>query len=427
MPEFPRVLKLLLPILAIALLFPNAGLAADPPKALVCVSADHGELKFLLRGVDGETPGRARAGGRHKAEMTLAGRGPDFQSPRTVHRIESEFLFALCNPGSEKALKREVETMGLGWRLSYQRRGFVTFKSDAPFTLDALAVDLALARRCCLSLGKSATREEATKRVAAAAKIHHARFFERKLQGVPCVGRPKTGELVGTVVELGPDEFWSGLHRHTPLLSPDPAGDSGIEMPGESPSRAWLKLEEATRFFDLEFGPGEIAVEVGCAPGGVVLALLRRGVSVVGVDPAKMAEVVLASAIANRQDAPAGRPWFFHSRKPAALASKRDLGHGVSWFMSDMNQSPEVVLKECARFGRMCPDIRGVLITLKLTDLLQIEEKPRWFAALAALGFTTIRLQQLAVHHKELALLATREVAKGAETSSRQRPKKHAG
>ena len=141
--------------------------------------------------------------------------------------IESEFVFALCNPGSEKALKREVETMALGWRLSNQRRGFVTFKSDAPFTLDSLAADLALARRCCLSLGKSATREEAVERVGAATTIHHARFADRKLQGVP---------------------------------------------------------------------------------GGVVLALLLRGVSVVGVDPVKMAEVVLASAIDNRQQAPKDRP-----------------------------------------------------------------------------------------------------------------------
>jgi 23S rRNA (cytidine2498-2'-O)-methyltransferase len=347
-------------------------------------------------------------GRKHKAEMPLAGCVPDFQSRRTVPPIESEFVFALCNPGSEKALKLEVESMALGWRLSYQRRGFVTFKSDAPFTLDSLATDLALARRCCLSMGKSTTREEAVERVSAATTIHHARFADRKLQGVPGGGRPKTGELVGTVVELGPEEFWSGLHRHTPRLSPDPAGDSGIEMPADSPSRAWLKLEEAIRFFDLEFKKGEIDVEVGCAPGGVVLALLRRGVSVVGVDPARMAEVVTALEIDNRQQAPKDRPWFFHSRKPAALASKRDLGHGVSWFLSDMNQSPEVVLKECARFCRMCPDIRGVLITLKLTDLMQVADKPSWFAALAAMGFTTIRLQQLAVHHKELALLATR-------------------
>ncbi|TAE74658.1 MAG: hypothetical protein EAZ84_10585 [Verrucomicrobia bacterium] len=346
---------------------------------------------------------------KHKAEMPLAPRESDFQSHRAVQSIESEFVFALCNPGSEKALKLEVETTSLGWRLSYQRRGFVTFKGDAPFTLDSPTPELALARRYCLSLGKSTTREEAEARLTMASRIQHARFFERKLQGIPSSGSPTLGEAVGTVVELGPHEFWSGLHRHSHRLSPDPAGDSGITMPEESPSRAWLKLEEAARFFGLEFKPGEIVVEVGCAPGGVVLALLRRGVSVVGVDPARMADIVLKAAIENRQQAPTDRPWFFHSRKPAALASKRDLGHGVGWFMSDMNQSPDVVLKECARFCRMCPDIRGVLITLKLTDLTQITEKAKWFAALAAIGFTDIRLQQLAVHHKELALLATRD------------------
>ncbi|MES2660856.1 MAG: SAM-dependent methyltransferase [Verrucomicrobiota bacterium] len=324
---------------------------------------------------------------------------------------ETEFIFALTNPGTEKALKQEVESMGLGWRLSYQRRGFVTFKADAPFSLDALDAEIACARRLCLSLGKSATREEAVAKLGGVAVIHHAKFHERKMQGVNDggpLGRPKPGELIGTVVELGEGEFWSGIHRHGKFLSPDPAGDSGIVMTERSPSRAWLKLEEATRFFDLKFTNKDIVVELGCAPGGVVLALLDRGVPVIGVDPAKMAEVVMQSAIANRDDAPVGKPWFYHCRKPAAIASKRDLGQGVTWFMSDMNQSPEVVLKECARFCKMAPGIRGALMTLKLTDPAQVAEKAGWFAALREMGFKTIRLQQLAVHHKELALLALR-------------------
>ncbi|MEY3895219.1 MAG: hypothetical protein RLZZ214_738, partial [Verrucomicrobiota bacterium] len=206
----------------------------------------------------------------------------------------TEYLFALTNPGSEKALKLEVETSGLGWRLSYQRRGFVTFKSDQPFSLESLEINLGCARRLCLSLGKSTTREEAVNLAGDAEIIHHARFAERKMQGVEG-DPPKVGQLVGTVVELAPDEFWTGIHRHTPFLSPDPAGDAGIEMPADSPSRAWLKLEEAARFFDLKFTPRDIVVELGCAPGGVVLALLNRGVSVIGVDPAKMADVVMAS------------------------------------------------------------------------------------------------------------------------------------
>ncbi len=322
--------------------------------------------------------------------------------------LASEFVFSLGNPGSENGLKQEVEAMRLGWRSGYQRRGFVTFKVDAPFSLESLDVQLACSRRLCLSLGKSATREEAIERLEVASVIHHARYFERKMQGLPCEARPQVGEIIGTVVELGSAEFWSGIHRHTPFLSPDPAGDSGILMPVDSPSRAWLKLEEAVRFFGLEFTPADIVVELGCAPGGVVLALLRRGVSVIGVDPAKMADVVVSSAIDNRDGAAGREPWFFHCRKPAALVSKRDLGHGVTWFMSDMNQSPDVVLRECARFCKMAPEIRGVLITLKLTDIMQIADKARWFESLAGMGFTHMRLQQLAVHHKEFSLLATK-------------------
>lgn len=329
-----------------------------------------------------------------------------------MKRTETEFLFALTNPGTEKALKREVEVTGLDWRLSYQRRGFVTFKADAPFTLDSLEAEVACARRLCLSLGKSATREEAIAKLGEVEVIHHARFQDRKMQGVhegEPLPRPRTGDVIGTVVELGEGEFWSGIHRHRPFLSPDPAGDSGIVMTERSPSRAWLKLEEAARFFDLTFTGKDIVVELGCAPGGVVLALLDRGVPVIGVDPAKMADVVMAHAVPERDAVPAGKPWFYHCRKPAALTSKRDLGQGVTWFMSDMNQSPEVVLKECARFCKMAPGgIPGVLVTLKLTDPVQVEEKAGWFAALREMGFKTIRLQQLAVHHKELALLAMR-------------------
>lgn len=336
---------------------------------------------------------------------------------RMMGSCESEFVFALTNPGSEKALKLEVGGMDPSWRLSYQRRGFVTFKADERFTLESLDVPLACARRLCLSLGKAATGDEAVRllensqRLGEVPIIHHARFAERKMQGVHdarAFGRPQIGQAIGTVVELGPGEYWAGLHRHAQWLSPDPAGDAGWVMPEDSPSRAWLKLEEAARFFDLQFSSADIVVELGCAPGGVVLALLNRGVSVIGVDPANMAEVIQSAAIADRIACPSDRPWFFHCRKPAALTSKRDLGQGVTWFMSDMNQSPVVVLAECARFCRMAPTIHSVLITLKLGDHQQVVDKEQWFSALATMGFTTMRLQQLSVHHKEFALLATR-------------------
>ena len=327
-----------------------------------------------------------------------------------MDRIESSYVFALTNAGSEKALKLEVESMKTGWRPGYQRRGFLTFKAadeNKPFSLTTLNATVpACARRLCLSMGKATSLEDAVKLLENPPVLHHIRLTGGKLERVSSSGEPRHGQKTGTVVELNPDEFWAGLHLHGPLVSPDPGGHSVLVLPEEAPSRAWLKLEEAVRFFGLSFSPRDLVVELGCAPGGVILALLNRGVSAIGVDPAKLAPVVMTAAAPSVQEAPPGKPWVFHCRKPAALVSKRDLGTNVTWFMSDMNQSPAVALKECARFIKMCPAIRSALITLKLTDLSQVVEKPLWFQELKNMGFKTIRLQQLSVHNREFALLA---------------------
>jgi len=327
-----------------------------------------------------------------------------------MNLMTSLFAFALTNPGSEKTLKEEVAASQNGWRPGYQRRGFVMFKapSDAqPFSFRAFEEPPACARRLCLSLGKATSREEAAALAGGASVTHHLRLTNGRME---CLGPlpaapPAIGDTAGTVVELGPEEFWTGIHRHAALLSPDPGGSGGVLLPEGVPSRAWLKLEEAIRFFGLRFTPRDVAVELGCAPGGVIFALLQRGVSVIGVDPARLAPMVLSAAVPAVPDSSHPAPWVFHCRKPAALVSKRDLAMRATWFMSDMNQSPEVAIKECGRFIKMCPAIRSALITLKLTDLSQIADKPRWLSSLRDMGFRTTRLQQLSVHHRELALL----------------------
>jgi len=322
----------------------------------------------------------------------------------------SLFAFALTNAGAERALKAEVAASGNGWRPGYQRRGFVMFKAPSdtrPLTFRDLDEPPALARRLCLSLGKAATLSEAAALAPGASVIHTLRLTEGRQENLtpPSVPVPAAGDTVATIVELGPEEFWAGLHRHAPLLSPDPGGSSGILLPDGVPSRAWLKLEEAIRFFGLRLTPRDVVVELGCAPGGVVHALLQRGVSVIGVDPARLAPSVMTAAVPAVPDTSCA-PWVFHCRKPAALVSKRDLAGRATWFMSDMNQAPDIAIKECVRFRTMCPSIRSALITLKLTDLAQIADKPRWLTALRTAGFRTLRLQQLSVHHRELALLA---------------------
>jgi 23S rRNA (cytidine2498-2'-O)-methyltransferase len=347
-------------------------------------------------------------------DATLHG-GINFLQLR-VSSFTSGYLFALTNSGSERALKHEVAAERPDWRPGFQARGFLSFKSgaeDRPFTARDLRFDAAFARRLCLFAGKATTLDGARQCLDAAAPgvapLHLVRYAEGRPVSVTAedVPLPLPGRALGTVVEFAPDNFWAGLHWHGPLLSPWPAGCSGVTLPEDAPSRAWLKLEEAARFFGLTFHSRDVVVELGCAPGGVILALLRRGVSVIGVDPARLAPLVKEHALPEVPPPVNARraPWVVHCRKPAALVSKRDLAGQATWFMSDMNQSPAVAIRECARFTKMCPSIRSALITLKLTDFAEAVDKPVWIRAMQDMGFRTVRLQQLCVHHRELALL----------------------
>ncbi len=327
----------------------------------------------------------------------------------------SEFLWILCNPGSENALKQEVHSSGLEWRSSYQEKGFVTFKSPLGgplFSRSDLLRPFACARRMALSLGKFPDVEAA--RAAACAfdgiEIHQVKISRRdSLQHVhPAPRLPQKGAAIATLIETESGACWAGVHWHAEFLSPDPGGASCIEMPAHSPSRAWLKWEEARRFWQLDFANDEIFVELGCAPGGVLLALLERGHGVIGVDPANLSDCLASYAVPTRAAAPTHGPWLYHCRRPAALCGKKDLGSGIAWFMSDMNQRPAVVLQECARFCQMCCTIRGVFINLKLTDFSELSEQAQWIGALYQLGFSTVRLQQMLPHHREFALLGLR-------------------
>jgi 23S rRNA (cytidine2498-2'-O)-methyltransferase len=66
-------------------------------------------------------------------------------------------------------------------------------------------------------------------------------------------------------------------------------------LPADKVSRAWLKLDEAIATFAIPLQAGERAVELGAAPGGSCQRLLESGLSVVGIDPAVIAESVTSN------------------------------------------------------------------------------------------------------------------------------------
>lgn len=260
------------------------------------------------------------------------------------------FFFCLTNPGLEKALKFEMNQRFPDWRLAYSAPGFITFKGEGAWPTPYLA----------------------------------------RLWG-ECLGKE---EIMGAhQLNLGDGGVWS-VKIQTPLPHwPDPLQLSHLVVPEDSPSRAWLKIEEAIRLFNIDMKSGESALEVGAAPGGAVLALLKRGLHVRAVDPASM-----DPSLAAYQS-------FRHIKKPFQELSGEEI-QGVDWWLSDLNLAPGSVLSHLGRLLREVEKPKGLIITLKLAkpevarEIKQHEQRVREW------GYRRVEVRLLPSHHQEVVLVA---------------------
>jgi len=190
---------------------------------------------------------------------------------------------------------------------------------------------------------------------------------------------------------------WLGLHRHDATRSPDPGGATPAEMPPESPSRAYCKLEEAIAWLDLPLVAGQRALEIGAAPGGAVLALARRGLHVIAVDTGDLAAQVLAF------------PNVKHEAKKVGALRWEDLPDPIDWLLVDMNLAPQVAVHEVARLmPHLISHLRGAILTLKMNDWAFVDELPRLAARIAELGLPNIRMRHLPSNRREICCVALR-------------------
>lgn len=189
---------------------------------------------------------------------------------------------------------------------------------------------------------------------------------------------------------------WLGVHRHDAALrSPHPGGALAVAMPAESPSRAYSKIEEAIAFAGLPVAAGDVAVEIGAAPGGAVLALARRGLEVYGVDTGELAPQVAAL------------PNVHHLAKKVGALRWEELPARVDWLLVDMNLAPQVVLHEIARLmPRLRPTLRGAVLTLKMNDWAFVDELPAFAARLAELGLPRVTMKHLPSNRREVCTIA---------------------
>lgn len=352
--------------------------------------------------------------------------------------LTSEFLFALCQRGAERALKAEVARRRPELHAAYQRPGLVTWKSAKPLGPEE-RIDAVLARVSGLSLGTVASVEAAKEKIAALPPPLRLHVIERDLfrpdEAPPAhkegelarateealrAALPgaylersvaREGELVLSVVVAPEDPILLGLHRHAKDRSPHPGGRFIYDVPVDAPSRAYRKTEEALLAFELPIREGDRALELGAAPGGGVYALLRRGVHVLAVDPADMDAKVLAF------EGPRGAR-ARHVRKAMNDLKREDMDAQIQWLFMDVNLAPQVALRSAARVASLVrPSLLGAVLTLKLNDWSFLERLDAFLATAREMGLEEPRARQLPAHRQEIVVSGL--TARGRERASR--------
>lgn len=334
----------------------------------------------------------------------------------------SVFAFVLCQPGAEAALKRELLALGRGWAAAYQRPGLVTFRSPAPLAPD-FALPSVFARQhgvslgtrreldeivelasalpgpLCLQVAERAPSDpddpEPSERVRALTASLRARLAGRLTE----TSTAHVGDEVLSVVIGDGDAPLVGLHRHGRGRCPFPGGRTPIVLPPEAPSRAYLKIEEAIAAFSLPLRPGDVALEIGAAPGGAAYALARRGVHVIAVDPAEMDPGVLA------YEGPRGAR-VMHQRVAVADLSRATLPERIDWLLLDVHLAPQVALRAARRLASLHKStLCGAVLTLKLNDWRFAERVPSFLQQAREMGLVAPVARQLASHRQELAVV----------------------
>jgi 23S rRNA (cytidine2498-2'-O)-methyltransferase len=319
----------------------------------------------------------------------------------------TDFAFATCLPGLEPAVKLDVARTRPALRFAYSRPGLVTFKSASAIApADPIATPFA--RVWGRSIGAARDPADAAHQISglSPARVH---VFARDPDAASDElfapwraalsawesGPAREGELVADVIVSADEPPWLGVHQHDSDRIPDPGGLSSVDVPADAPSRAFAKIEEAIRWAGLAVEAGQVALEIGAAPGGAVMALARRGLEVWGVDTAELAPQVLEL------------PGVHHVPIKVGALRWEQLPARVDWLLVDVNLAPQVAIHEIARLmPRLRPTLRGAVITLKLNDFAFVSALPTLAQRIEGFGFSRVRMRHLPSNRREICVVA---------------------
>jgi len=341
--------------------------------------------------------------------------------------MNPRFYFSVCQVGSEKAVKAEVLLEFPQLRFAFSRPGFITFKEEDDSSSELILKRGIFTRLWGVVLGQTKDRAAIKEIFALIPKNGIVQAFDRDQHtpgdeppefvrnGNICAllaaesfhmteTKPLPGNTVHCLIWIDDFHVFLGRHTHTENLSTAPGNNPDIPLPEDSPSRAWLKIEEAFYRFKPIISKGQTALEVGCAPGGASTAMLNRGLFVTGIDPQNMDLRVSAN------------PNFTSVKKFARYVTANDLRScNPDFLVMDMSIPPVDALAELAHiisvlrplYGKDLK-IRQGFFTLKLNDWRLASEIPQYLKRLSQIGFRDFHPVQLCSNRQEFFVWAER-------------------
>lgn len=368
----------------------------------------------------------------------------------TSSRIASgDFVFLVCQHGTEAVLKQFLLCPNSPFRLAYSRPGLLTFKLDQPVSIPEHPL-IRLAGRVlgqvegqggiemaehlkqvAATVGSGATSaskllgaSNLTANVDGEPEWHHLHVFERDRAETGMYGfEPGTSPLaaevgnlarqvlgsqlqINQIVDKGtrvldcmlvdPNHWLVGWHVANQVFATWPGGVFPVQEPPGMISRAYLKMAEGIAWSGLPFSAGDRVVEIGSAPGGASQRLLDMGLHVTGVDPAEMDPMLLQHSR------------FEHWRSKSSAVKRKNYAK-FRWLVADANVAPNYTL-DCVGDIVNYPTskIEGLILTLKLSSYELLEHLDDYLARIASWGFGRVQARQLGHNRHELCVVAQR-------------------
>ncbi len=303
------------------------------------------------------------------------------------------FIYTIVNVGSEKLLKEEVSIKYPHLKFAYSRPGYITFKDTTEsFTVNTV-LNLIFARSYGVSLGKF-TKESVEEEIIKykSAVIHRFSFITEDYSGKIA----KVNDTILDVMEIKEGEYWLGLRKARNFTWLYPFANPHIQLPAESPSRAYLKISEAFIWTNFKFN-GETVLELGSAPGGASYAMVQKGLRVYGVDNAEMDKDLL------------NNPLFTHIKDPMQKVRDEHIPRPCNILVSDVNVMPSLIISQIKRFTSLRPGIKFVFYTLKIGDKITLKEILEHLKTFEKFGFKILKATQLPSNKSEILIFGARD------------------